>query len=582
MALADLISLSQSKSRAKIGLSEERVSAVIPIVRQYVAYWREYPDMFVDYLQTAGKEDVKKGLELRFYQRIFVRVAMRYRYVYAVYPRGYSKSFLAVLILILRAILYPGAKLFTAAGGKQQSAGILSEKMDELCRMVPAFERELDLRPGKTKKSKDKVFYLFKNGSFIDNLAISEKTRGARRTAGVLEECASMDGKLLSEVIIPTMNVSRQCADGTNSANYDEVLNQAQLYITTAGYKGTFAYQKLISVLVQMLTQPEKAFVLGGTWRVPVMTGAQPRTFVEDLKRDDTFNEAAFEREYGSHWTGTVDGAFFNGEKFDRCRVVQKPENEASGKISKNGYYIVAVDVGRKGCQSVAIIFKVTPQTQGPAIKSLVNIYTFNDEHFETQAIKIKQLYYKYKARRVVLDANGLGIGLLDFMVKKQVLEDGDIMPDFGIYNDDDGDYKKYRTPETELDAIYAIKANAPINTEAYSTVQTQIESGKVKMLIDERTAKAKLMGTKVGQAMTPEQRNEYLKPYQLTSNLKEEMMNLREETEGINIILKQASKGIPKDKFSALCYGLYYIKQEEDRKKKKKKFNAKEWKFYN
>jgi hypothetical protein len=74
--------------------------------------------MFVDYLQTAGRDDIKKGLELRFYQRIFIRVAMRYRYVYAVYPRGYSKSFLAVLVLILRAILYPGAKLFTAAGGK--------------------------------------------------------------------------------------------------------------------------------------------------------------------------------------------------------------------------------------------------------------------------------------------------------------------------------------------------------------------------------------------------------------------------------------------------------------------------------
>ena len=35
---------------------------------------------------------------------------------------------------------------------------------------------------------------------------------------------------------------------------------------------------------------------------------------------------------------------------------------------------------------------------------------------------------------------------------------------------------------------------------------------------------------------------------------------NLREETEGINIILKQANKSIPKDKFSAFEYGLYYI----------------------
>ena len=69
--------------------------------------------------------------------------------------------------------------------------------------------------------------------------------------------------------------------------------------------------------------------------------------------------------------------------------------------------------------------------------------------------------------------------------------------------------------------------------------------------------------------------------PFSLTSILREEMLNLREENEGVNIILKQASKGIKKDKFSALCYGLYYIKQEEESKKKKKRFNASEWKLY-
>ena len=376
------------------------------------------------------------------------------------------------------------------------------------------------------------------------------------------------------------MNVSRQCADGTT--HMEEILNQAQLYITTAGYKGTFAYQKLITTLVQMITEPDKAFILGGTWRVPVVTGAQNKNFISDLKREGTFNEASFEREYGSHWTGTVEDAFFNGEKFDRNRILQKPEDEASGRSSKLAYYVISVDVGRKGCQSVACVFKNTPQVEGGSVKSLVNMYTFNDEHFEDQAIKIKKLYFKYDARRLVIDGNGLGIGLLDFMVKKQIAADGEIYPDFGIYNDDEGFYKKYRTNDTVTDAIYIVKANAPLNTEAYSIVQTQIESGRIKMLIDERTAKAKLMATKVGQAMSPEQRADYLRPFELTSILREEMLNLREENEGINIILKQASKRIPKDKFSSFCYGLYYIKQEEDSKKKKKRFNAKEWKLMN
>ena len=142
--------------------------------------------------------------------------------------------------------------------------------------------------------------------------------------------------------------------------------------------------------------------------------------------------------------------------------------------------------------------------------------------------------------------------------------------------------YKKYKTNVTEQDAMYLIKATAPINTEAHANAQSQLSSGKVKLLIDERVAKTKLMGTKVGQNMKPEERAEYLKPFTLTSILKEEMMNLREENEGVNIILKQANKGIRKDKFSAFEYGLYYIKQVEENKKRKKKFNAKDWCFMN
>lgn len=374
------------------------------------------------------------------------------------------------------------------------------------------------------------------------------------------------------------MNVSRRCMDGTVQEN--EVLNQSQVYITTAGYKNTFSYEKLIQLLVRMVVEPDKAFIMGGTWRIPVLLGLQSKNFLSDLKRDSTFNEASFGREYESMWTGTIEGAFFDGEKFDRNRVLNQPEYEASGRSGKNAYYVIGVDVGRRGCQTVACVIKVTPQPQGGAIKSLVNIYDFNEDHFEDQAINIKKLYYKYNAKRIVLDANGLGIGLLDYMVKQQVDASGDIIPDFGVYNDDDRFYKQFQTPNCEYDAIYAIKANAPMNTEMHTITQSNLETGKLKFLIDERVAKTKLLGTKMGQSMTPEQRDEYLKPFKITGILKEEMLNLREENEGINIILKQANRAIKKDKFSALEYGLYYIKQEEDRKKKKKRFQAKDFMF--
>ena len=323
--------------------------------------------------------------------------------------------------------------------------------------------------------------------------------------------------------------------------------------------------------------------ILGGTYRIPVLVKLLDKNFIRDLKMDGTFNESSFDREYESKWSGTLEDAFFNTEIFDRNRILKQPEYEASGRSSKSSFYILSADVGRKGCDTVVCVFKCTPQPQGAAIKTLVNIFTFSDEHFEDQAIKLKKLFYKFGARRLVIDGNGLGIGLIDYMVKPQIDPDtGDTFPDFGIYNDEEAYYKKYRTQNTEQDAIYIIKANAPINTEAHANARSQLSSGKVKMLLDERIAKTKLMGTKLGQNMKPEERAEYLKPFTLTSILKEEALNLREENEGVNINLKQANKGIKKDKFSAFEYGLYYIKQEEESKKKKKKFNAKEWQFYN
>ena len=576
MALQDLLDL--SKERKKVEVSEERLNAVVPEARKYIAFWREYPDMFIDFLLTCGNP---VNFKFYFYQRVFLRAAMRHQYMYAVFPRAYSKSFLSMMVLMIRCVLYPKCKLFVTSGGKEQAAGIMKEKVQEICTLIPAFKQEIDWSRGQTLEGKDYCKYVFKNGSYFDNIAARESSRGKRRHAGVIEECVGVDGDILSTVIIPTMNISRMCMDG--STHPEEQLNKSQLYITTAGFKNTYPYDKLIQLLVWQIVKPQKSIIMGGTYRIPVLVKLLDKNFVKDLKMDGTFNETAFAREYESIWSGTVEDAFFNVETFEKNRILKQPEYEASGRASKQSYYILSCDVGRKGCDTVVCVFKVTPQPQGVSLKQLVNIYTMADEHFEDQAIKLKKLFYKYKARRLVVDGNGLGIGLMDYMVKQQIDADtSEVFADFGVYNDDDGYYKKYQTQNCEQNAIYIIKANAPINTEAHANAQTQLSSGKVKFLQDERIAKVKLMGTKVGQNMKPEERAEYLKPFTLTSILKEEMMNLREENEGVNIILKQANKGIKKDKFSAFEYGLYYIKEEEDNKKKKKKFNAKDWCFLN
>ena len=55
MALQDLLDL--STNRKKIGLSEERINAVMPVIRKYTAFWREYPDLFVDFLVRGTRTE---------------------------------------------------------------------------------------------------------------------------------------------------------------------------------------------------------------------------------------------------------------------------------------------------------------------------------------------------------------------------------------------------------------------------------------------------------------------------------------------------------------------------------------------
>ena len=580
MALADLMELSLSKDSKKMGLSEERITAQIPVLRQYIAFWREYPDIFVEFLCGDNPEN----FQLFFYQRVFLRAVMRHRYAYATFPRAYSKSFFSVLILMIRCILYPGSHLFVTTGGKEQAAGIAKEKVEELCKLIPGIRNEINWNRGVSKASKDNVEYIFKNKSKLDIMAARQSSRGKRATGGLVEECILVDQTLLNEVIIPTMNVNRRLSDG--SRHKEELVNKSQIFVTTAGWKNTFAYEKLILTLIQQISEPGQAIVFGGTWRVPVMEKLLDRTFVEELKLDGTYNDASFAREYESEWSGDAENAYFSSEKFDKHRILLQPEYEYSGRSSKTAYYVLGVDVGRNNCTTECCVFKVTPQAQGASLKTLVNIYTWEAEHFGTQAINLKKLYYKYKARAIAIDANGLGAGLVDFMVTDQIDPDtGDILPNFGVggatWENWEKDFKKFKTPDTELDAMYLIKANAPINTEAHVYVQTQLSSGKIKFLIDETQAKAKLLATKMGQAMDANKRADYLKPFTLTTILREQMLNLVEENEGVNIILKQSSKGIKKDKFSAFEYCLYYIKLEEDRNRKRKKRNISDMMFF-
>lgn len=141
----------------------------------------------------------------------------------------------------------------------------------------------------------------------------------------------------------------------------------------------------------------------------------------------------------------------------------------------------------------------------------------------------------------------------------------GEQLGNLGVVNDDEGFYRKFENENTTRHAMYIMKATNTINSELYAYTQNQLLSGKLQFLIDDNLAKSKLEGQAQIKSMTRARRNDYLQPYVMTSILREQMANLMEEHEGALIILKQASRTIKKDKFSALIYALYWPKHEEE-----------------
>ena len=70
----------------------------------------------------------------------------------------------------------------------------MSAKVSEICRLIPAIEKEIiwDTRGTKarTSQTKDNVIYTFKNGSTLENIAATEKSRGRRFQSGL--NCSSL------------------------------------------------------------------------------------------------------------------------------------------------------------------------------------------------------------------------------------------------------------------------------------------------------------------------------------------------------------------------------------------------------
>lgn len=531
---------------------------------EFCSFTRFYPDLFWDLITPKNGKHIKLDL----YQRIMMRSLSRFLQAYFCMPRGSAKTLGEIMVMYHTAICFPSITLSITASTKESAVKIWKEKHDEILSFYPCIADEIR----KETFSKDSGRVEFKNGAVIDNLANAQSSKGLRRRRGSLEESALISKDLFEDAIEPIFNVPRTTMGGV--VDPTELNHQINRF-TTSGYKNSDEYEVILKMVNEM-AELKGSFVFGSDWFIPVHFGRQKKAVIDKARQG---NVVRFRQNYLCDWIGCSDGALINISKLMKARVLY-PETECpkdkKGNFALNEY-VIGVDVARSNSdsnnKSSICVLKII-RNDGGVIRQVqcVNIIEPpNGLNFKEQSIIIKKVFYKYggnkdmtksRVKAVIIDDNGLGKGLVDRLLED--VTDPDTNEELGCWDTINDE----RVPDVKgsPQVIYCLVSQGK-NTDIITTFIDYVESGKLKLV---RTYEDILSDSKL--QLNDEQKMNYELSAIQTQLFIDEVSNLRlvENEKNKSQTVERVVKRIDKDRWSAICYALFYIylfleKQEEE-----------------
>ena len=523
-----------------------------------------YPDIFIDLITPHSSH-----FHLFFYQRIMLRCMARGTATYEYFSRGTSKSFLADLDRYLKCMFVPRHNTTITAGTNKQAAEIAKQKVvDDLWVKFPLLAMEMKKRKvaGKVldayKMGKDYVEFNFKNGS---SLGLGN-VRGLRRQSLIFEEVIEQDPIKVNEVYIPLLNEPRKMANGL--INPYEPQSQ-QIYITTAGYQGTFAYDKLIEILCRSVLEPDKYFVLGGSYRIPLSVGLTAQKQIEDVINSPSFSKSSFEREYESRWSDAPAGAAFSSNMITALRqvkVVELKDKITAAQREQGAFYVICADMAKDGSAETAVgVAKVLPKEHYFSFK-FVNLLTIPSTDYMVVANTFKKLVLTYHARLLIYDANGIGAAMRDWLNKETQDESGALLEGLGIINPPpsaERDLKRYPNDKT---ICYEIKSGGKVGEQIHWFFFSRMSTGAITFPVKLAEAVNLYQQNKSFAAMSMRKQHEFLMPFKQMDRAEEELKNLDiantsdQMSNSLRIVRRNSL--IQKDFFSMFEYLVWAVNQ--------------------
>ena len=547
-------------------LNTERVDANFENYGNSIDFFMQYPDVFLDIINPADS-----SFSLFPFQRVSLRAKMRKRQVFETATRGASKSWGAFASRYLTCMFVPRHTSFVVTDVKEQAVSIAREKIQEdLWIKFPLLANEMvpyRLAGGKLRQAvhsaQTYASYRFTTGSIFDVVGIGS-ARGKRRHSGLVEEVIQQDQTKINESILPLMNISRRTMRGVLNPN--EPFNAQKIFVTSAGYMGTFAYDKMLETLFYMVLYPEDYMMITIDYRVPLEAGLIDEKTIREVRSNPSFDRGSFEREYGSKWSGEVKGAAFSMSSVFKTRKIQiadfKARANATG-VGSEEFYIIGADMAKDGSANTAIsIIRVRPGTNSFRYM-LVNGFIASSSDYEVVSNEMKKAAIKYNAKLMVVDTNGIGAAIRDWLNKPSIdSKTGERLPGFGIINPPTNSAKDLiKHPQNNI--IYEIKANGASASAINWFFFSRMRSGSFRMLVPFRAALERFGSQKHFPYLPEYKKQHLLKPYQFADMFERELLNLdvQESNTGSGdsaLRLRRRKNDIQKDLFSSVSYAMY------------------------
>ena len=345
--------------------------------------------------------------------------------------RGIGKTWLTALFCVVRCILYPGSKIVVCAGTLKQANGVLLKIQDEFMKQSPILCSEIE----KCNIGINDAIIMFKNGSWITTRTSTDNARGARANIIVVDEFRMVDEIILNLVIRKFLTSPRQ-PRYLNKPEYAHLQERnKEIYMTSAFFKSSWAWKKLQAYVVNFFDDTKRYFCCGLPYQLSIKENLLSREQIRDEMSENDFNEMAFEMEMGTMWFGDTGDNLFKFDEINKRRKIKNallPLKFYNDKIKVQNVQptekrILSVDVAlmgsskkKKNDASAIYINSAIQQDNTTYHSNMVYAETFEGLTTDELGIVVMRYFYKYKCTDLVLDTNGLGIGVYDFICKDQ------------------------------------------------------------------------------------------------------------------------------------------------------------------